>query len=229
MQLKYERKTTRQSWPEQNMQNAVREVIERRLGYLETSKCYQVPQTILEAKVNKVREGMSVEEACEKGISSPKNNMHEEHVEYIILIENRLFRVSLKDLRSLGFEHSIKIISEKISIKMRNYPGKLGFMILGTKPLTEIANTQGCIFGMWNGFQPKYDNHIFTPERISNVDETGVSTVPNKKFKVLPLRGKKQVGALTSAERGTLVTAEVCMSASGMLMPVMFVFPRKTN
>ncbi|KAJ8875529.1 hypothetical protein PR048_023424, partial [Dryococelus australis] len=75
----------------------------------------------------------------------------------------------------------------------------------------------------------EYDEHKFTPDRIWNVDETGVSTVPNKKSKVLALRGKKQVGALTSAERGTLVTAEVCMSASGMFMPLMFVFPRQTD
>jgi hypothetical protein len=31
---------------------------------------------------------------------------------------------------------------------------------------------------------------------------------------------------LTSAERGTLVTAETCMSAAGVYMPTMFVFPR---
>lgn len=67
MPPKYERKTTRQSWPEQNMRNAVTEVIEGRMGYLKASKCFQVPQTTLEAKVKKVREGIAVEEACTKG------------------------------------------------------------------------------------------------------------------------------------------------------------------
>ncbi|KAJ8875528.1 hypothetical protein PR048_023423 [Dryococelus australis] len=53
MPPKYERKMMRQSWPQQNMQNAVTEVIEGRLRYLKASKCYQVPQTTLEIKVKK--------------------------------------------------------------------------------------------------------------------------------------------------------------------------------
>lgn len=51
--------------------------------------------------------------------------------------------------------------------------------------------------------------------------------MPNKLSKVLALHGKKQVGALSSAERGVLVTAETGMNAAGNIMPVMFVFPRK--
>ena len=39
-------------------------------------------------------------------------------------------------------------------------------------------------------------------------------------------KGTKQVGAITSAERGTLVTVAVAVSASGTLVPPMFVFPR---
>ncbi|KAJ8972235.1 hypothetical protein NQ317_017559 [Molorchus minor] len=38
--------------------------------------------------------------------------------------------------------------------------------------------------------------------------------------------GKRQVGCLTSGERGVLVTVEICMSASGAFMPPMFIFPR---
>lgn len=66
----------------------------------------------------------------------------------------------------------------------------------------------------------------FKPEKTYNVDETGITTVPDKPSGVLALRGKKQVGSLSSAERGTLVTAEICMNAAGGFMPTMFVFPR---
>lgn len=62
---------------------------------------------------------------------------------------------------------------------------------------------------------------------IYNVDETSITTVPKKPAKVLALRRKKQVEALVSAERGVLVTAEICMSAAGNFMPTMFVFSRK--
>ncbi|XP_033232086.1 uncharacterized protein LOC117183043 [Belonocnema kinseyi] len=54
-----------------------------------------------------------------------------------------------------------------------------------------------------------------------------VITMPNKPSGVIALRGKKQVGALSSGERGALVTAEICMNAAGNFMPTMFIFPRK--
>ena len=59
------------------------------------------------------------------------------------------------------------------------------------------------------------------------MDETGIMTVPKKRSKCLALRGKKQIGCLSSGERGVLVTAETCMSATGVFMPTMFVFPRE--
>lgn len=44
---------------------------------------------------------------------------------------------------------------------------------------------------------------------------------------VLAQREKKQVGCISSAERGTLVTVEICMNAAGNFMPPLFTFPRK--
>ena len=63
------------------------------------------------------------------------------------------------------------------------------------------------------------DKHEFTPDRIYNVDETGITTVRNKPSKVISLEGKKQVGSSTSAERGQLVTVELCMSTVGHNVP----------
>lgn len=59
----------------------------------------------------------------------------------------------------------------------------------------------------------------------NNCDETGISTVQSKPSKILALKGRRQVGTLTSAERGTLVTTEICMSATGAFIPL-FIFPR---
>nr|XP_047141474.1 MFS-type transporter clz9-like [Hydra vulgaris] len=55
----------------------------------------------------------------------------------------------------------------------------------------------------------------------------GISTVPKLLSKVISTKGKRQVGSLTSAERGQLVTAVVCCSASGRYMPPMLIFPRQ--
>lgn len=70
------------------------------------------------------------------------------------------------------------------------------------------------------------DTYKFAPQNIYNMDETGVTTVqiPDR---VVARKGVKQVGRIVSAERGTLVTAAVAVSAIGNLVPPFFVFPRK--
>jgi len=69
------------------------------------------------------------------------------------------------------------------------------------------------------------ERHTFEPNDIYNVDETGVTTV-QKPSKIIPRKGAKQIGALTSGERGSLVTVELAVSASGNSIPPMFVFRR---
>jgi len=61
---------------------------------------------------------------------------------------------------------------------------------------------------------------------IWNVDESGITTV-QKPDRVIARRGQKQVSAMTSAERGTLVTIALAGNALGNHIPPMFIFPRK--
>ncbi|XP_046389327.1 uncharacterized protein LOC124158184 [Ischnura elegans] len=51
-----------------------------------------------------------------------------------------------------------------------------------------------------------YDKGKFTPDRIYNVDESGITVVQSKVPKVIGLKGKRQIAALTSGERGALIT-----------------------
>ncbi|XP_065658716.1 uncharacterized protein LOC136083243 [Hydra vulgaris] len=69
------------------------------------------------------------------------------------------------------------------------------------------------------------NRYKYNPNCIYNVDETGLTTV-QKPVKVLAGRGSKQVGRITSAERGTLVTACCASNAIGNSIPPLFIFPR---
>jgi hypothetical protein len=69
------------------------------------------------------------------------------------------------------------------------------------------------------------DQNNIDASRIYNMDETGLSTV-QKPQKILPRKGKHQVGAITSGERGTITTCVCCMSASGNYVPPMLIFKR---
>jgi len=70
------------------------------------------------------------------------------------------------------------------------------------------------------------DKYQFTPDDIHNTDESGCTTVQKPKD-VVTERGKKQVGSITSAERGELVTIVYTINAAGNVLPPMFIFPRK--
>ncbi|XP_059053650.1 uncharacterized protein LOC131847939 [Achroia grisella] len=70
------------------------------------------------------------------------------------------------------------------------------------------------------------DRYKFEPNDIWNMDETGVTTV-QKPSKIVAQKGVKQVGAVTSAERGRLVTVAVAINAQGGHIPPFFVFPLK--
>lgn len=70
-----------------------------------------------------------------------------------------------------------------------------------------------------------YQRYHLEASDIWNVDETGVTTV-QKPDRVVARRGYKQIGKLTSAERGTLVTLTVAVSANGNTVPPFFIFPR---
>ncbi|XP_022829429.1 uncharacterized protein LOC111359389 [Spodoptera litura] len=70
------------------------------------------------------------------------------------------------------------------------------------------------------------NKHNLVAKDIWNVDETGITTV-QKPDRVIARRGEKQVSAMTSAERGTLVTMAFAGNAIGNYIPPMFIFPRK--
>lgn len=72
-----------------------------------------------------------------------------------------------------------------------------------------------------------YSKHHFSPSRVYNMDETGITTVPNKIPKVITNKGKRSVNKVTSAERGQLVTAVCCFSAGGHYIPPALISPRK--
>ena len=61
---------------------------------------------------------------------------------------------------------------------------------------------------------------------IYNMDETGVTTVQTPES-VVGRKRKKQIGAITSHERGVLVTCVVLINATGNSIPPFFIFPRK--
>jgi len=62
--------------------------------------------------------------------------------------------------------------------------------------------------------------------KIWNVDESGISTV-QRPMKIVASKGARNVGRVTSGERGKNVTVICAMNSAGTFIPPLFVFPRK--
>ena len=69
-------------------------------------------------------------------------------------------------------------------------------------------------------------NLISKPMQIYNCDESGV-TVVFKPNKVVAELGKRNVYAISAAEKGKTHTILSCVSASGFVLPPLMVYPRK--
>ena len=83
-------------------------------------------------------------------------------------------------------------------------------------------NTVSEFFNNYDSVRNKYKFHR---HQIWNADETGLSTV-HIPPKVFASKGIKQVGSMTSGERGQNVTMLAAVNAIGNKVPPMFVFPR---
>ncbi|KAF2885866.1 hypothetical protein ILUMI_20308 [Ignelater luminosus] len=65
-------------------------------------------------------------------------------------------------------------------------------------------------------------------DRIYNCDETRVSVNANDFSKIIAKTGRRELGALSSGERGETVTVEICFSATGnYASPILNVFRKR--
>lgn len=222
---------------------AINAVMEGRMGYLLSSHTYNVPKSSLEDRVKKIKGGKSKDEVFRKCPATEKCVFTDELegmlVEHVKTMESRLFGLTKTDLRRLAFQ-----LAERNNL---NHPfnketGLAGLdwvsgffkrhpeLSLRSPEPTSAARAMGfnraVVSSFFNLLDTLYVKHSFNATRIYNMDETGLTSVPKKIGKIISVKGKKQVGALASAERGQLVTAVLCFSAAGHYVPPLMIFPR---
>lgn len=223
---RYKRKSNRESWDENNMRQAIEEVKAKRMGWLLASKTFNVPFGTLRRRANK-------EQGWKKGyIGGYKSTFNEELetelVQHIKKMETMFFGLSTEDVRKLAFQIAeARQIPHRFSReeKMAGWTWLTGFRQRNpTISLRSPESTSAARARAFNREQIcKYftllskvlDEHNFLPNDIWNVDEAGITTVPSKNIKILATKGRKQVGVLSSAERGQHLSIVCCMNAAG--------------
>jgi hypothetical protein len=160
--------------------------------------------------------------------------------DHIIFLESRLFGLSARELRELAYNFAVQNHLQhnfNKDLKVAGLQWLKGFfkrhenLSLRKPEPTSVARAMGfnrvVVGNFFDLLTNLMDTYKFTPNNIYNVDETAVTTVQKSMKKIVALRGTRQVGKITSAERGQLMTLEICMSAAGNYIPPLLVFPRK--
>lgn len=170
------------------------------------------------------------------------SDQEKELATYIIKCSQMCYGKSTKDFRRLAFQMAKKNhISVPSSWEEKQEAGIdwiRGF--LKRNPQISIRQPESCSLSRATSFNKHnvmmfFDNledalkrfsGFSDGSRIWNLDETGTTTVQKPK-KIIAQKGVKQVGKITSADRGSLVTTCCIISAAGNTMPPAMVFPRR--
>lgn len=241
---KYKRKSDRHNWDEANMQAAINAIESKQMGWLLASKTFGVPFGTLRRRCN-CQGGNIISKGPKKGYLGGKRTTFEPEVEKQIVehiqnLEMRFFGMSTIDVRRLAYELAIRNRiphSFNSKQKMAGWDWLKGFT--QRNPEISLRRPEATSAARARSFnKPQIQKYFelleraleevnFDATRIWNMDESGLSTVPSKHSKIYATKGRKQVGILTSAERGQHVSIICCMNASGSFLPPALIFPRK--
>lgn len=160
--------------------------------------------------------------------------------DYLKRLDEMFFGMTTKDLRALAYEFAEKHhIPHRFNREtktagkewLRSFLKRHPDLSIRQPTSTSIARAAGFNRPQCERFyinmSAVLDKYNFPPHRIYNMDETGISTVPNRPPKVLTTKGKRAVNKISSAERGTNVTVVNAVSATGHYVPPVFIFGRK--
>jgi len=225
-----------------DMKLAVRDVLVDNKSQKAVAKKYAISRQTLRRHVAKANEGKGVEKKLGRN-AILSAEQEDELSNYVQVMEASLYGLTPMSVRKIvyrycqenaipnSFNHETKTAGRKWFRKVMARRKELS---VRTPEPVSIQRAMGFNEPKVNLFMNILEKHLFhengngrriPPENIFNVDETGIS-ICHKPHKIVAKRGKKNVGGLTSAERGKNTTVVCCFSATGQYIPPFIIFPR---
>lgn len=207
----------------------------------ETARKYSIPKTTLSRYVVKGIPEAYKEKYKSKHVSTQvfTANQETELCTYILKCSKMHYGLQTKQVLTLAYEfgslNKIKMPSSWVTNRsaskdwLRAFMRRNSTLSLRKPEATSLSRASSFnrtnVGNFFNNLQSILSRHTCDPSSIWNLDETGVTTV-QVSGKVLASKGCKQVGKVTSAERGSLVTLCCAINATGNFLPPFFIFPR---
>lgn len=167
------------------------------------------------------------------------DEMERELAQHCRDLDARFYGLTRKHIMKIAFDYAdMNNVSDRFN-QEKKQAGKDWLKAFVRRNNLSVRTPEQCSMARAMGFNKVQVNRFFEnlktcctkyqfpAHRKYNMDETGISTVPNKTPKILTPKGKKTVCKISSAERGETVTAVCCMSATGIYVPPALIFPRK--
>lgn len=229
----------RKSWNTENMIDAVTAVREGKMGYLRASKAFHVPKITLQRYVKKdeIDPTTSINTVLGRKPALP-DDLEQKLVEYCIEMDKKFFLLRRGDLSKMAYQLALRNnipnpfkgeAAGKTWLKnfLKRHPN------LSVRTPCATSNARAKMFiresvkQFFDIYKTEFENVNGQPDRIYNVEETGICVVQHKMENIISLKGKKEVAALTSDEREKLITVIICMNAVGTFIPPLIIWPRK--
>ncbi|XP_067216924.1 uncharacterized protein [Linepithema humile] len=236
--MKVKNKNTVQN--KQKIKIAMNKVLSGELSIRKASERYAVPKSTLFDNIKVIKQGGEVSLYSKKGFKKTFDEIYEMTLkEHVVNLSHRCMPLTKKEFQKLAFDLAESLKIDHRFNKEKKMAGKHFYydfikrnpgLSLRTPEPTSLLRSVGFnrpqVKLFYDNLKSLYEKYNFEASDIFNCDETGVSTV-HKQQKVLAVEGIRQVGNLTSAERGKNVTVMFCMSAAGFFLPPYFIFPRQ--
>lgn len=249
----YVKKTDRASIDEELMKRAVKEVVNKNMSLRMAAAQFGVKKSTLADRVKVKLRHISADDSGQESSDheTPKRfskygsrqvfSMEQENslADYLKILSIIQYGLTFRACRSLAYQFAAELklnypTSWDVNKKsgkdwmrkfMSRHPDLSHRKPENTSLARAIAFNKSNVDQFFQNYVEVQRKYHFTPDRIINTDETGISTVLQAP-KVIAPAGKKQVGQIVSQERGTLVTLCATITATGISIPPLFVFPR---
>lgn len=236
----YRRKTDNGLIPEDVLRAAVARVLDGESAKA-VSKDTGVPRTTLRRKTALMRENNDANIGTDYSKAQIFSCAEEKELaDYLQKCSKMFYGLTTRAAKELAYEMAVvngkKVPASWEACKQAGKEWLIGF--LRRHPQLSIRQPEATSLARATSFnkhninqffdllEEKYKSLNVEGRQIFNLDETGFTTV-QKMPKVIASKGVKQVGQMTSRERGELVTVCGIVSATGVALPPVFIFPRK--
>lgn len=234
----------RERVPSEHMERAVKDIIVNQISIREAARIHTISKSALQRAVVKAKQVSNIQEfkhtpniGNRKIFSCDQENAL---CNYLITASRMCYGLGSIGLRILAYKYA-KEIDVNVPVQWEEKEKASEDWLKGFKKrhktLLSLRKPEKTSLSRATAFNPTTVNKFFknlekvmteykfSPDRIYNCDETGVTTVTDPP-KVFAQKGLKQVGQATSAERGELVTVLNFINAAGSFIPPAFIFPR---